>query len=348
MPETSETNLIHHTPQKGFHARADYGQIRHETESFERTWDCSADIGSGKFTILEIRTGFEIWITECTFHQKTIFSFQDHPSALAFSFCLSGNSKSLVGLRKDAVEICGGQQGIFYYPDPNGSGHFRTDIPFRQVSILIDPQQLLSYLGEDVDLLPPFLRDLLKNRCKRLFSIVKGITPSIYNALWQLVECPHRGLTRRLYLESRALELIARQLDQISAPELSRTIPDKIHPRDRNCIEIAKNLLLKDIENPPGLKELSRAAGMSHPKLNRCFLLMHGMTIFQYLRYERLKRAKMMLHDQKATVTETAYSVGYSSLSHFAKAYKEQFGVSPHTHLNLEKGLKRRLFTSRQ
>jgi AraC-like DNA-binding protein len=88
-------------------------------------------------------------------------------------------------------------------------------------------------------------------------------------------------------------------------------------------------MLVSNLENPPGLAELAGAAGMSHPKLNRCFRRLYGVTVFQYLRNERFNRARRMLEDQGLTVTETAYAVGYDSLSHFSQAYKNYFGVSP-------------------
>lgn len=68
---------------------------------------------------------------------------------------------------------------------------------------------------------------------------------------------------------------------------------------------------------------------MSHPKLNCYFKQMYGMTAFQYLKCERFNRARQMLERQGLTVTETAYDVGYDSLSHFSQAYKKQFGISP-------------------
>ena len=68
---------------------------------------------------------------------------------------------------------------------------------------------------------------------------------------------------------------------------------------------------------------------MSHPKLNRLFRQVYGMTVFQCLRDERLRRAKEMLEGRGLSVTETAFAVGYDSISHFSQTYKKRFGVSP-------------------
>ena len=68
---------------------------------------------------------------------------------------------------------------------------------------------------------------------------------------------------------------------------------------------------------------------MSHTKLNRCFRQLTGMTVFAFLRRERLVRARQMIEDDGFNVTETAYAVGYESISHFSQAYKNTSASSP-------------------
>ena len=53
------------------------------------------------------------------------------------------------------------------------------------------------------------------------------------------------------------------------------------------------------------------------------------MTISRYLRNLRLERAAELLRSGRSNVTEAAMAVGYSSLSHFSKAFAEMFGVCP-------------------
>lgn len=130
-------------------------------------------------------------------------------------------------------------------------------------------------------------------------------------------------------MESKALELLFLQLDCIGGGTLLCTPRCRLHPQDKRQTEQAKNYLVSNLETPPCLCELARSAGMSHPKLNRCFKELYGMTAFQYLRYERLNTARAMLEKEGFTVTETAYQVGYESLSHFSQAYKKQFGTLP-------------------
>ncbi len=86
-------------------------------------------------------------------------------------------------------------------------------------------------------------------------------------------------------------------------------------------------------QNPPRLLDLAKAVGVSHPKLNSCFREAYGATIFEYLREVRLSRARSILEEGRMNVTEAAFEVGYSSLSHFAKAFREHFGAPPGNYL---------------
>ena len=52
------------------------------------------------------------------------------------------------------------------------------------------------------------------------------------------------------------------------------------------------------------------------------------MTVFEFLRNERLIRAREML-SRGHNVTEVAYAVGYESISHFSQVFKKQFGTPP-------------------
>ena len=54
-----------------------------------------------------------------------------------------------------------------------------------------------------------------------------------------------------------------------------------------------------------------------------------GYSPNEYIRNIRLKTARDLLSGTEHTVSEVAYSVGFTSPSYFAKCYKEYFGESP-------------------
>lgn len=322
-------NHLRYTPRYGFCARAALNISRDIPEQFECCWNGSGDFGDLRFIKTEIRSGFDIWMSDCLLNQSIRFSLEDHPAAFSFSFCLSGKSSSRLGIQQQTIEMSAGKQGVFYCPDPNGTSCMSADIPLRQVGIVISPERLRAYFESDLGAIHPVLRNILEQKRDDPLCHIQTITPAMRAALQQLLNCPFGGMTRKLFFESRALELVAHQLHRMSDSQPPAAASGhRLHPGERKRIELIRDLLVSNLESPPGLSELARDAGMSHPKLNRCFRQVYGMTVFEYLRNERLNRARQML-DHGLNVTETAYAVGYESISHFSQAFKKQFGASP-------------------
>jgi AraC-like DNA-binding protein len=48
----------------------------------------------------------------------------------------------------------------------------------------------------------------------------------------------------------------------------------------------------------------------------------------------RLKRASELLMEQKLTISEVAYEVGFSSPSYFSKCFQKQYQTSPTDFIN--------------
>jgi DNA-binding response OmpR family regulator len=74
---------------------------------------------------------------------------------------------------------------------------------------------------------------------------------------------------------------------------------------------------------------LARELCMSRMQLNRKLHALTGRSTHQFIRNLRLQRAAKLLRSQWGNVTEVAFEVGFTSLSSFARAFREEFGVSP-------------------
>lgn len=82
------------------------------------------------------------------------------------------------------------------------------------------------------------------------------------------------------------------------------------------------------IAEPIELDSLGRKCGASPSHLSRLVKQATGLTLREHQRRLRIEMAREML-EGGASVTEVAYEVGYRSLSHFAKAFREETGVLP-------------------
>lgn len=54
-----------------------------------------------------------------------------------------------------------------------------------------------------------------------------------------------------------------------------------------------------------------------------------GESLAEYVRNVRLDKAAALLRESTLNITEVRYEVGYTNSSHFARAFKQKFGVSP-------------------
>ncbi|MDF1549146.1 MAG: hybrid sensor histidine kinase/response regulator transcription factor [Bacteroidales bacterium] len=99
---------------------------------------------------------------------------------------------------------------------------------------------------------------------------------------------------------------------------------------DEKLLKKTIAVIEKNISNPEfGVKELCIEVGISRPQLYRKLIALTDLSVSDFIRSIRLKRAAQILLKDNSSVTEVMYMVGFSNKSYFAKAFKELFGVSP-------------------
>ena len=88
-------------------------------------------------------------------------------------------------------------------------------------------------------------------------------------------------------------------------------------------------LIESNLEETLSVAEISRRVGVSARQIERLFAAFLGCTPSQYYRRLRLRRARHLLTSSSLSVTEIGVACGFSSMSHFSKCYRDQYGVSP-------------------
>ena len=77
------------------------------------------------------------------------------------------------------------------------------------------------------------------------------------------------------------------------------------------------------------IEDILRTLGFSRSQLHRKLKALLGKSANQLIVEVRLNEANRMLKQGAKTVSDVAYSVGYSNLSYFTKSVKNKFGVLP-------------------
>ncbi|WP_372947215.1 two-component regulator propeller domain-containing protein [Mariniphaga sp.] len=76
------------------------------------------------------------------------------------------------------------------------------------------------------------------------------------------------------------------------------------------------------------IETFSEKVGVSRMQLYRKLHALTDMTVKEFIRHIRLKRATQMLVQNKMNISEVAYEVGFKDLSHFRKCFKREYGMS--------------------
>ena len=110
--------------------------------------------------------------------------------------------------------------------------------------------------------------------------------------------------------------------------------PQRLQPQERFGVSNERLLralayMESRLEEPAGKAQIAAAAGISVRQLERLFVQHLGTTPAQRYLQIRLDRARTLLRQTSLSVMEAAVASGFVSHSHFARAYRARFGVSP-------------------
>ncbi len=93
----------------------------------------------------------------------------------------------------------------------------------------------------------------------------------------------------------------------------------------------AKEFLHAHASNSATLASVARHVQLSPQYLCKLFKQTTGMTLGQYTNYMRVEKARHLLLGSNCSVKETAFEVGFVSISHFSRVFREHTGVCPLT-----------------
>lgn len=99
--------------------------------------------------------------------------------------------------------------------------------------------------------------------------------------------------------------------------------------RQRALVEAVREELARDHRVAVTLADLGDRLGASPFHLSRLFRRYTGTTVHRYRDELRLRYALGRLRDPRADLTEVALDAGYSSHSHFGRAFRRAFGAPP-------------------
>lgn len=249
----------------------------------------------------------------------------------SLGFQLSGTYGLLQeGVRDDFFAEKAGESYLYSAPGVREVESYSARSRLVRARIDIQPEFLSTFNTEQFDPLPDGLRRLLEGKTVIPFHYKIGdITPTTQVAWHQILNCPYQGMLKRMYVESKVLELVTLQFAQLITSSGNHCSTSGLRTGDIDQIHQARDILIANFDNPPSLLELARQVRLNDYKLKVGFRQVFGTTVFGYLRDYRMEQARQLLQDTQLSLANIAYAIGYDCPTSFSTAFKKRFGVNP-------------------
>ena len=149
-------------------------------------------------------------------------------------------------------------------------------------------------------------------------SPLGNVSVSLMDSICQVSE-QETGIGDKMI--SSMLTMLDSAYEAINEPVLSQRVNQKLY-------KVQKYLLDNMDDASLSLETIANDNNMSSRTLNRLFAK-EGTTAMRWLWQQRLNACyKALMNARYSTITETAFSYGFSNMTHFSRLFKETYGVT--------------------
>ncbi len=287
-----------------------------------------------KLQQIELHSDFWISLMTTPSDHKTAIRYHKKPALIDFGFILSGHLSHRIQDRdtENRIEGNSGLSGIGFFPDRKGIVEISGNRPVQIMHIHISPKRLYDMVCDDLEAMPLTFRHVLTGNSDDSYLSKSIMPPIIRSIAHEIFNDGFHGLPKKLFLESKALEILTRRLGQLIASHDTCHSINGLNLNETERIRNAREWLIRDLSSPPSLRDLENRFCLNRNKLQTGFHILYGNSVFGHLREHKMQTAHFLLGKADMNVSQVARSVGYENVSQFTKAFKKRFGVLPKQH----------------
>ena len=269
-------------------------------------------------------------------HDFTLIRFQNDSDELyhvereieqgliQFHFGIKGKAKFIFNSGNYALNLKDEKALLLYNP--------QKELPLRLeiapsswvISVVISIKKFHALFSSEADYIP-FLSE--ENKDKKYYT-ESDISPSMAIVLSQLFHYNLNPSIKSLYYKGKGYELLSLYFNRSEDPDAEQC-PFLIDEENVLKIRKAKEIILANLAEPPGLQELADQIGLNLKKLKMGFKQIYGDTVYGFLFDYKMDYARRLLDTGSYNVNEVSLKIGYSTGSHFIAAFKKKFGTTP-------------------
>ena len=206
----------------------------------------------------------------------------------------------------------------------------RINEPIRHVMLHTTLSNLMERMGESKADYPEWLVDILDGVHEKPRQRVLFLENIHRDLIWSCFHLPVSGILLERWITAKFHELlcIGLQILKDSQNFVHPGSTDRKFPQSEK-IHSALAILNREYANPPPIPELAQQLGISETQLKSGFKSVVGTTVLQYCIAKRIDAAKLLLNENRQSISEIGDIVGYQDHSAFSRAFRRVCGRTP-------------------
>ncbi|MDV6167665.1 AraC family transcriptional regulator [Flavobacterium sp. DG1-102-2] len=247
---------------------------------------------------------------------------------IQFHFGIKGRAKFIFNQGRYALDLREEVSLFLYNPQKELPVHLEIAPHSWVVSVLISIKKFHGFFSEQADHIPFLSSD---NIDKKYYKDEK-INPSMAVVLSQMFHFNLHQSIKKLYFKGKVYELLSLYFNRAEDTN-TESCPFLVDEDNVIKIRKAKDIVIANMAEPPGLEELADQVGISLKRLKMGFKQIYGDSVYSFLFDYKMDYARKLLDSGSYNVNEVGLKIGYSTASHFISAFKKKFGTTPKKYL---------------
>lgn len=280
------------------------------------------------FEEIKIDTDFTLLRFENDSENTETLEKQVGSGLIQFHFNVKGKGKFIFNNNSYTLDLNEEKALLLYNPQKELPLHLEISSKSWIISILISIKKFHTLFSSDSEMIPFLSKDNLEKK----YYTEESISPSMAIVLNQIFHYNQNSSIKTLYLKGKSYELLSLFFNTNEDPNAEHC---PFLSDEENVLKIkkAKEIIIKNMAEPPSLQALSDEVGISLKKLKAGFKEIYGDTVFNFLFDYKMEFARKLLETGSYNVNEVGSKIGYSTSSHFIAAFKKKFGTTPKKYL---------------
>ncbi|MZR64407.1 helix-turn-helix transcriptional regulator [Alcanivorax sp. DP30] len=279
----------------------------------------------GRMEKIEFGTGLFLHLAELDVQQDSFFAVQNYmpPGWLGGSLNILGDMQ----IQPPGMNAfsCSDDEALIMRVDIPGTRYLLPASQLiRHVGVTCTLDSLSRRFAEDI---PEGLAAFLGSGDEEVVMHRVGVSTQMRNVATSMFSRQIHGPGRRFQLEALAIQFLYELIDGFC--DMAADEEQAIQEWERAAVEA----LIARITAEPGKAwlagQVAEEAGMTEARLNALFRLLAEKRCAEFIREQRMRRARALLESGQWQLKQVAAEVGFNHVSNFSRAYKRWFGENP-------------------